>query len=141
MQPGRLHQSDSDISGLRLHGICRDDVVTDTTQFKTQPITPDFLLSQLRVAIVAVLAYGGGAHWFTPEAAGLYLTLFSTLGPLAIPWGWSIVSNFGSTKVYTGSAAAVVAQVEAVDVTAAKVGAINALISNKDNPNTPNVKS
>lgn len=117
--------------------------MTDTTlqisQFKSQPITLDFFMSQLRLAVVALLAYGGGAHWFTPEAAGLYLTLFTTLGPIAIPWAWSIVSNFGTIRVSSNSAAAVVAKVEAVDKQSAVAGATNALIANSGNPNTPSV--
>lgn len=116
--------------------------MTDVNQFplKTQPITPDFLLSQLRLAIVALLAYGGGAHWFTPEAAGLYLTLFTTLGPIVIPWAWSIVANLGTVRVNNGSAAAVVAQVEAVDQNSAIAGATKALVANSNNPNTPDVR-
>lgn len=110
--------------------------MTDTsmTQFKSQPITLDFFMSQLRLAVVAVLAYGGGAHWFTPEAAGLYLTLFTTLGPIAIPWAWSIFANLGKVSIDRNSAAAVVAKVEAVDRQSAVTGATNALIANSANP-------
>lgn len=92
-----------------------------------QTITPDFLMSQLRLALVAVLAYGGGAHWFTPEAAGLYLTLFTTLGPIAIPWAWSIASNLGKVFVRQGSAAAQVAAVEKKDPASASAGAATAV--------------
>lgn len=118
--------------------------MTDTTaspfpQFKSQPVTLDFFMSQLRLAFVAVLAYGGGAKWFTPEAAGLYLTLFTSLGPIVIPWAWSIVSNIGTIRVQTGSAAAVVAKVESVDKKSADVGATNALIANSGNPSAPTV--
>lgn len=109
-------------------------------QFKSQPITLDFFMSQLRLAVVALLAYGGGAHWFTPEAAGLYLTLFTTLGPITIPWAWSIVANFGKVFVDRNSAAAVVAKVEAVDPKSAVLGATNAVIANNDNPNAPSIK-
>ncbi len=115
--------------------------MTDTsiTQFKSQPITLDFFMGQLRLAVVAVLAYGGGAHWFTPEAAGLYLTLFTTLGPITIPWAWSIVSNFGKVTIDRNSAAAVVAKVEAVDPKSAVAGATNALIANSGNLQAPTV--
>ena len=92
-----------------------------------QTITPDFLMSQLRLALVAVLAYGGGAHWFTPEAAGLYLTLFTTLGPIVIPWAWSIFSNLGRVSVVSGSAAATVAAVEKKDPASASAGAATAV--------------
>jgi hypothetical protein len=89
--------------------------MTDTTltpSLRLQPITADFLYSQLRVAFVSVVAYGSGAHWFTPEQAGLYMTLFTSLGPIAIPWAWSIVANFGKVFIDRNSAAAVVAKVE-----------------------------
>jgi hypothetical protein len=91
------------------------DIMTDTTfssSLRLQPITMDFVYSQLRVAFVAVVAYGSGAHWFTPEQAGLYMTLFTSLGPIAIPWAWSIVANFGKVFVDRNSAAAVVSRVE-----------------------------
>lgn len=116
--------------------------MTDTsiTQFKSQPITLDFFMGQLRLAVVALLAYGGGAKWFTPEAAGLYLTLFTTLGPITIPWAWSIIANYGQVHIDRNSAAAVVAKVEAVDPKSAVAGATNALIANSDNPSVPSVK-
>jgi hypothetical protein len=117
-----------------------DVTATALPQFKSQPITVDFFMSQLRLAVVAILAYGGGAHWFTPEAAGLYLTLFTTLGPIAIPWAWSIAANFGKVFVDRNSAAAVVAKVEAVDPKSAVIGATNALIANSNDPTTPPVK-
>lgn len=113
---------------------------TSLVQFKSQPITLDFFMSQLRLAVVAFLAYGGGAHWFTPEAAGLYLTLFTTLGPITIPWIWSIAANFGKVFVDRNSAAAVVAKVEAIDPKSAELGAANALIANNDNPSAPTLK-
>lgn len=91
-----------------------------------QTITPDFLFSQLRLALVATLAYGGGAHWFTPEAAGLYLTLFTTLAPIGIPWAWAIVSNLGTVRISSKSAAAVVASVEKTDPASATAGAVAA---------------
>jgi hypothetical protein len=96
-----------------------------------QTITPDFIFSQLRLALVATLAYGGGAHWFTPEAAGLYLTLFTTLGPIAIPWGWSIIANLGVVFVSHNSAAAKVAAVEKIDPQAAAAAA--AIVATKGN--------
>ena len=94
----------------------------DTTQFpdfKSQPITLDFLMAQLRLALVAVLAYGGGKGWFTPLDATFITGLAASLGPIVIPWAWSIASNLGTVRVKTGSAAAVVAKVEAVDQKAA----------------------
>lgn len=118
-----------------------DTNVVQFPQFKSQPITLDFLMSQLRLVLVAVLAYGGGKGWFTPADASLITALAASLGPIIVPWAWSIFSNLGTVRVNNGSAAAVVAQVEAVDQQSAKVGATNALIANSDNPETPNIKA
>lgn len=96
-----------------------------------QTITPDFLYSQLRLALVATLAYGGGAHWFTPEAAGLYLTLFTTLGPIALSWIWPTVANIGTIRIASTSAAATVAAVEKSDPVSASVGAAAAAQATK----------
>lgn len=101
---------------------------------KAQPITLDFFMSQTRLALVAVLAYGGGAKWFTPQEAGLYMTLFTALGPIAIPWAWSIMSNLGTIRISNKSAAAVVAKVEAVDAISAVAGAAKAVDANSLNP-------
>lgn len=116
-----------------------DSNVIQLPQIKSQPITLDFVMSQLRLALVAVLAYGGGAHWFTPELAGLYLTLFTSLGPVVIPWIWSIASNLGTIRISNKSAAAVVAEVETVDKKSAAAGATNALIANSTNPSAPTI--
>jgi hypothetical protein len=92
-----------------------DFIMTDTavsSSLHLQPITADFFYSQLRVAFVAIVSYGGGAHWFTPEQAGLYMALFTSIGPIAVPWAWSVFANFGKVFVDRNSAAAVVAKVE-----------------------------
>ena len=116
-----------------------DSNVVQFPQFKSQPITLDFLMGQLRLAAVAALAYGGGRGWFTPADASLLTALGASLGPIIVPWAWSIFSNLGTVRVNNGSAAAVVAKVEAVDQKAANTGATNALIANSGNPNTPDV--
>lgn len=72
-----------------------------------QQITPDFMAGQLRVACVAILAYGGGRGWFTPADTTLALALMSSLGPLTIPWVWSIVSNLGTVRVQAAPTAPV----------------------------------
>jgi hypothetical protein len=116
------------------------DTSTSFPPLKAQPITLDFVMSQFRLALVAVLAYGGGKGWFTPADASLITALAASLGPVIIPWIWSIMSNLGTVRVSNNSAAAVVAKVEEVDKKSAALGATNALIANSDNPNTPNVK-
>lgn len=105
-----------------------------------QTITPDFMLAQLRLAAVAFLAYAGGRGWLTPADAGLLTALGTSLGPIIIPWAFSIYANIGTRKISTNSAAAVVAQVEAVDKQSAAAGATNALIANSGNPNAPTVQ-
>lgn len=116
-----------------------DSNVIQFPQYKSQPITLDFLMSQLRLALVAVLAYGGGKGWFTPADATFITALAASLGPVIIPWVWSIASNIGTVRVNNGSAAAVVAKVESVDKQSAAAGATNALIANSGNPNAPTI--
>lgn len=92
-------------------------------------MTPDFILGQLRLAAVAFLAYAGGKGWLTPSDAGLLTALGTALGPLIVPWAWSIYSNVNVVHVATNSAAAKVAEVEKTDVAAASTGAAVALES------------
>lgn len=75
-------------------------------------ITYDFVMGQLRIAMVAVLAYGGGKGWWTPQDAGLLSALGASIGPIAVPWAWSIMTNLSTVHVASGSAAAIVARVE-----------------------------
>lgn len=96
-------------------------------------LTPDFVMGQLRLALTAVLAYGGGKGWFTPTDAGLIMGVATALGPIALPWIWSIASNIGKVSIKSNSAAAVVAKVEATDVPSAIAGATSAMtaVANK----------
>lgn len=66
-------------------------------------MTYDFFLGQLRVAMVAILAYSGGKGWLTPADATLATALASSLGPLLLPWVWSIVRNYDA-KIVPNSA-------------------------------------
>lgn len=118
-----------------------DSNVIQFPQIKSQPITLDFFMSQLRLALVAVLAYGGGKGWFTPADASLITALAASLGPIIVPWAWSIFSNLGTIRVSSTSAAAVVAKVESVDKQSAAAGATNALIANSGNPSAPTVSA
>ena len=86
-------------------------------------MTPDFILGQLRLAAVALLAYAGGRGWLTPADAGLLTALGTSLGPILVPWVWSIASNINVVHVTTGSAAAQVATVEKDNPGAAATGA------------------
>lgn len=90
-------------------------------------MTLDFVTGQLRLAMVAILAYGGGRGWFTPADATFITALAGALGPLLIPWVWSIAVNAGKISVQSGSAAAAVAAVEKIDVVSASKGADTAI--------------
>jgi hypothetical protein len=86
--------------------------------------TYDFIMGQLRIALVAGLAYAGGRGWLTPTDATLLTTMATALGPVLLPWAWSVFSNLGVVHVGSGSAAAAMAKVEAVaPVTAANATA------------------
>jgi hypothetical protein len=89
-------------------------------------MTADFILGQLRLAAVAVLAYCGGKGWLTPADSTLLVALGSSLGPVLIPWAMSIYANLSVVHVTTGSAAAQVAEVEKTAPAAAAIGAASA---------------
>lgn len=89
-------------------------------------MTSDFIIGQLRLAAVAILAYAGGRGWLTPADAGLLTALGASLGPILVPWIWSITSNINVIHVDANSAAAQVASVEKVDKNAAAIGAATA---------------
>ena len=93
--------------------------------------TLDFVTGQLRLALVAVLAYGGGRGWFTPADATFITAIAGALGPLLIPWAWSIAVNAGKVSVASGSAAAAVAAVEKIDPASASTGAASAMQASK----------
>jgi len=76
--------------------------------------TYDFVMGQLRMTLVAGLAFAGGKGWLTPTDAGALLAIATAAGPLAVPWVWSIITNLGKVHVGSGSAAAEVAKVEAI---------------------------
>jgi hypothetical protein len=86
-------------------------------------LTYDFVMSQLRTAAVAVVAYAGGRGWLTPTDAGLLTALGASLGPILLPWAWSVYANLGMIHVHSGSSAATVAKIEAVEPIAAAAGA------------------
>ena len=62
-------------------------------------MTPDFLLGQLRVALIAFLSYAAGKGWLTPADVDLIKTLAASLGPVAVIWAWSIYRNFNTKFV------------------------------------------
>lgn len=62
-------------------------------------MTQTFFLGQLRLALVAIMAYAGGKGWLTPTDAGLATALITSLGPLVGPWVWSVYANINSKLV------------------------------------------
>jgi hypothetical protein len=94
-------------------------------------MTPDFILGQLRLAAVAILAYCGGKGWLTPSDSTLLVALGTSLGPILVPWALSIYTNVGIVHVASSSAAAEVAQVEKTSPSAAATGAATAVATAK----------
>jgi hypothetical protein len=82
--------------------------------------TYDFVMGQLRIALIAALSFAGGKGWLTPTDAGLLTAMATALGPLVVPWIWSIFANVGVVHVASGSAAAAVAEVEKASPAAAQ---------------------
>jgi len=76
-----------------------------------QPITPDFVYAQLRIAAVAIVAYCGGAGYFSPAGVTLASALIISVLPLVVPWAFSVYANFGMVKVPVNSQAAAVDRV------------------------------
>lgn len=109
-----------------------DDCSSSQKGLEMQTITPDFMLAQLRLAAVAFLAYAGGKGWLTPADAGLLTALGTSLGPIIIPWAFSIYANLGTKKINTNSAAAIVANVEKTDPVSANTGAAAALTATRN---------
>lgn len=75
-------------------------------------MTLDFFMAQMRTLALAVIAYMAGAKKFTPEEAGLMVTVVTTIGPILIPYFFSTLSNWGVIKVPVDSRAAAVSEVE-----------------------------
>jgi hypothetical protein len=102
-------------------------------------VTQSFFLGQLRLALVAILAYCGGKGWLTPTDAGLATALITSLGPLVGPWIWSIYSNLNKKLVPQDSVA--VSSKNVVNKNAASiVGSTAILTSSDNNPTTVPVK-
>ena len=76
-------------------------------------MSSDFLLSQLRVFAVALIAYLSGRGVFTPADAGLATAALTAFGPILAPWLASMYATYGTVKIGTGTVAAQVAVTEA----------------------------
>lgn len=87
----------------------------------------DFFTSQLRMVAMGAIAYFAGKGTFTPADAGLATVIVTGLGPILVPYLFSLYSNLGTIKVATDSKAAAVAAVEAITSDkGAAIAAINA---------------
>lgn len=65
----------------------------------------DFVLGQVRLALVAVIAWCGAKGYFTPVDSTLALALVTSMMPVLVPWGWSIYSNINMKRVPQNSVA------------------------------------
>lgn len=78
-------------------------------------MTMDLFWSQLRIALMALIAFAAGKGWFTTKDASLATELLTTLGPIAAPYLWSLYSNMNVKKVPTTSIAVDVGVVPTLD--------------------------
>ncbi len=74
----------------------------------------DFLMSQLRVALVATVAYLSGKGVFTPADATFATAIIGAGLPILAPWLASMYATYGTVKVGTNTVAAQVAQTEKI---------------------------
>jgi hypothetical protein len=68
-------------------------------------MTYDFFMGQLRLIVIAFLAYGSGRGWLTPTDSGLATAIITPIGLIAGPWIWSIYRNLGQKLVPKDSVA------------------------------------
>lgn len=66
-----------------------------------QPITADFVFTNVRIALIATVAYLGGAGYFSPAGVTLATALITSLLPILIPWAMSAYASWGIVKVPT----------------------------------------
>lgn len=64
-----------------------------------QPITVDFVFTNVRIALIATVAYLGGAGYFSPAGVTLATALITSLLPILIPWAMSAYASWGIVKV------------------------------------------
>lgn len=64
-----------------------------------QPITTDFVFTNVRIALIATVAYLGGAGYFSPAGVTLAGALISSLLPILVPWAMSAYASWGVIKV------------------------------------------
>jgi hypothetical protein len=61
-------------------------------------MTQDFVMGQLRMALMALVAFAGGKGWLTPTDSGLVIAFVTAVGPIFAPWIWSIVVNINTKR-------------------------------------------
>jgi hypothetical protein len=84
-------------------------------------VTQTFFLGQLRLVIVAFIAYATGRGWLTPADSGLAGSILPPIGALIGPWIWSIYVNINSKLVPKDSVAISKDDVKGAAVTGATV--------------------
>ena len=71
-----------------------------------QPITQEFVYTQLRILLIGGVSYGAGKGIFTPTDATFAGVVITTVLPMVVPWFFSTYASWGKTKVPLGSVAA-----------------------------------
>lgn len=61
-------------------------------------MTQDFVMGQLRMALMAIVAFAGGKGWLTPTDSGLVIAFITAIGPIFAPWIWSFVVNINTKR-------------------------------------------
>jgi hypothetical protein len=62
-------------------------------------MTPDFVLGQLRLALVGFLSFAGGKGWITPADSTAITQIAVALGPILLPVAWSWYANWSKKVV------------------------------------------
>lgn len=68
-------------------------------------MTPDFMMGQLRLILVAVISFAVGKGWVTSADASALTQIAQAATPLIVVWGWSLATNWQKKYVPAGSVA------------------------------------
>lgn len=69
-------------------------------------MTQDFLMGQLRLIAIALIAFASGRGWLSASDAGTITAVLTPVGLIAAPWIWSVWRNLNG-KVVPGDSVAV----------------------------------
>lgn len=68
-------------------------------------MTPDFILGQLRLALIGFLSFAVGKGWLTSQDSSTITQIATALGPILIPLAWSWYANWQQKYVPKDSVA------------------------------------